>query len=72
MGLYALIFGKDKALLRAAHKGDLQAARAVGCKTAFIPRPMEYGSENIPDIEPDPEFDTTAEDFILLAEQMGA
>ena len=62
----------DELVMVAAHKNDLQAARAAGCKTAFIPRPLEYGPENIPDIEPDPEFDTTAKDFILLADQMGA
>jgi 2-haloacid dehalogenase len=61
----------DELVMVAAHENDLQAARSVGCKTAFIPRPLEYGSENIPDIEPDPDFDTTAKDFILLAEQMG-
>ena len=62
----------DELVMVAAHKNDLQAARAAGCKTAFIPRPMEYGAEKMPDIEPDPEFDITAKDFILLAEQMGA
>ncbi len=62
----------DELVMVAAHKNDLHAARAAGCKTAFIPRPLEFGSENVPDIEPDPEFDTTAKDFILLAEQLGA
>ena len=62
----------DELVMVAAHKNDLRAARAAGCKTAFIPRPLEYGPENIPDIEPDPEFDTTAKNFILLADQMGA
>ena len=62
----------DEIIMVAAHKSDLHAARAVGCRTAFIPRPLEYGSESAPDVEPDPEFDTTAKDFILLAEQLGA
>jgi len=62
----------DELVMVAAHKNDLQAARAAGCKTAFIPRPLEYGAEKMPDIEPDPEFDITAKDFILLAEQLGA
>jgi 2-haloacid dehalogenase len=62
----------DELVMVAAHKNDLHAARAAGCKTAFIPRPLEYGPENIPDIEPDPEFDIIAKNFILLADQMGA
>lgn len=62
----------DALLMVAAHKNDLLAARAAGCKTAFIPRPLEYGPENVPDIKPDPEFDITANDFNLLADQMGA
>ena len=62
----------DEMVMVAAHKSDLHAARAVGCKTAFIPRPLEYGSENTSEVEPDSEFDTTAKDFILLAEQLGA
>ena len=62
----------DELVMVAAHKNDLHAARAAGCKTAYIPRPLEYGPENIPDITPDPEFDITVKDFILLAEHMGA
>ena len=60
----------DEMVMVAAHKSDLHAARAVGCKTAFIPRPLEYGPESTPDVEPDLEFDTTAKNFILLAEQL--
>ena len=62
----------DELVMVAAHKNDLHAARAAGCKTAFIPRSLEYGPENIPDIEPHPAFDTTAKNFIRLADQMGA
>jgi 2-haloacid dehalogenase len=61
----------DELVMVAAHQNDLRAAKAAGCKTAFIPRPLEYGADNLPDIEPDPEFDFTAKDFVLLAEQMG-
>jgi 2-haloacid dehalogenase len=60
----------DEMIMVAADKSDLHAARAVGCKTAFIPRPLEYGPESTPDVEPDLEFDTTAKNFILLAEQL--
>lgn len=62
----------EELIMVAAHKGDLQAAHAAGCKTAFVPRPLEFGPDKVPDLEPDPEFDITAEDFNQLAEKLGA
>lgn len=59
-------------LMVAAHKNDLRAARGAGCKTAFTPRPFEFGPDNIPDCSPDPEFDWVAKDFLELAEMLGA
>ena len=56
----------------ACHKNDLRAARAAGLKTAFIPRPLEHGKENSPDLDPEPDFDINAEDFNVLAERLGA
>lgn len=66
----------EQALMVAAHPSDLRAARAVGLRTAYIPRPQEYGIEQAPDttpldrVAPD-EFDLVAEDFIALAAQLG-
>lgn len=37
--------------LVAAHHSDLAAARAVGLKTAYIARPMEYGGAPAPDAD---------------------
>ena len=62
----------EELVMVAAHKSDLQAANAAGLKTAFVPRPLEFGPDKIPDIEPDPEFDITADDFNQLAEKLGA
>jgi 2-haloacid dehalogenase len=56
----------------AAHQGDLRAARGVGLKTAFVPRPLEFGAERKPDLTPDPSFDIVAKDFNDLAQQLGA
>jgi 2-haloacid dehalogenase len=62
----------DQIMMVAAHKDDLRGAHAVGFRTAFVPRPLEYGSEGCPDLEPDPGFDVTARDFNDLAEKLGA
>lgn len=60
----------DRVMMVAAHKGDLHAARAAGMRTAYVPRPLEYGPDVERDLTPDPEFDIVAEDFIDLAEQL--
>lgn len=62
----------DELLMVAAHKNDLHAARAAGCKTAFTPRPLERGPDSMPDISPDPEFDVIADGFNELAVKLGA
>jgi 2-haloacid dehalogenase len=33
----------EQVMLAAAHNYDLQAAQDLGLRTAFIPRPQEYG-----------------------------
>ncbi len=58
-------------LMVAAHQNDLRAARAVGFKTAFVTRPLEYGPNNLPDLIPDLAFDLVATDFADLATQLG-
>jgi len=57
-------------LMVAAHKDDLHAARACGLKTAFVPRPKEYGPAVKPDVSRDPAFDIHARDFNDLARQL--
>jgi len=49
-----------------AHLYDLRAARAVGLKVAFVPRPSEV------DVTADPDFDVVATDFVDLARQLAA
>ena len=58
-------------MMVAAHQGDLRAAAAVGLKTAFVPRPLEFGPDRAPDPTPDPSFDIVTEDFRDLASQLG-
>ena len=58
-------------MLVAAHNGDLQAAGALGFRTAFVPRPTEYGPQQQTDLEAEHEFDVVGESFLDLAERLG-
>ena len=55
----------------ACHNFDLDAARAVGFKTAFVRRPDEWGAEGPPDPEPNPAHDIIVDDFPGLAKALG-
>jgi 2-haloacid dehalogenase len=59
-------------MMVAAHLGDLRAAKGVGLRTAFVPRPLEYGPGRTPDLNPDSSVDLMAKDFNDLASQLGA
>jgi 2-haloacid dehalogenase len=60
-------------MMVAAHLGDLRAAKALGLKTAFVVRPLEYGPTGKPDLKADASIaDLSATDFNDLATQMGA
>jgi 2-haloacid dehalogenase len=60
----------EEMMLVAAHKDDLDAARVLGCRTAFIERPFEFGPQNEIDIRPETRFDFHARDFDDLADQL--
>ena len=70
-GVELLGLEPQRVMMVAAHQSDLRAAAAVGLKTAFVPRPMEFGPGRAPDMTPDPSFDFVAEDFRDLASQLG-
>jgi len=57
----------DRVMMVAAHKSDLRGAQAAGMRTAYVPRPLEYGPDRAIDTAPDPAFDVTASDFLELA-----
>jgi 2-haloacid dehalogenase len=59
-------------MLVAAHPDDLRAARALGCRTAYVPRPLEFGPGAPVPVYETGEFDLVAADFIDLAHQLGA
>ncbi len=60
----------DQVMMVAAHPDDLHAAQECGLKTAYVPRPLEFGpgKETVP---PDPSFDLVASDFIELDGKLG-
>lgn len=58
----------ENILLVAAHNDDLNGARKAGMKTAFIPRPTEWGPGQTKDLKPEQEWDYTAPDVGQLAD----
>ncbi|MFZ6647219.1 haloacid dehalogenase type II [Undibacterium sp. TJN25] len=61
----------DQVMLVAAHQSDLDSARACGLKTAYIERPLEYGSSHPKDISPSPHNSFHASSLTDLAGQLG-
>jgi 2-haloacid dehalogenase len=57
-------------MMVAAHLRDLRAAKAAGLRTAFVARPLEYGPNGKPDLEPDASVDVSAKDFNDLAARL--
>lgn len=60
----------SEVMLCAAHNDDLKAARAQGFKTAFWPRPTEYGSAQTKDFKAEESWDLVATDIRDLADQL--
>jgi 2-haloacid dehalogenase len=58
-------------MLVAAHNGDLAAASAAGLRTAFVPRPQEYGPHQKADLEAERAWDVACASFTELAAAMG-
>ena len=58
-------------LMVAAHPTDLVAARRAGLRTAYVPRPAEYGPGGWMEPVGDAVFDTVAPDLNALADQLG-
>jgi 2-haloacid dehalogenase len=68
----ALGIEPGEAMMVAAHNGDLAAAAACGLRTAFVPRPREYGPGQRSDLHADGDVDVEAADFLALADALGA
>jgi 2-haloacid dehalogenase len=59
-------------LMVACHNFDLDAARGVGYRTAFVRRPHEWGPAGPPDPIPNPATDIVVDGFAELADCFGA
>ena len=57
----------EQVMLVAAHQNDLAAARECGLKTAYIERPMEFGSTQVKNVSPDSENTLHAKNIVELA-----
>jgi 2-haloacid dehalogenase len=62
----------SQVMMVAAHGGDLDAAKALGLKTAYIHRPLEYGSARQVTPPPVGRFDFSVKDLRELATALGA
>ena len=61
----------EQVMMVAAHVYDLRSARNNGLRTAYVPRPLEFGP-GVDAEPPDPAFDLVASDFVELADRLGA
>lgn len=66
----ALGLTPGEVMMCAAHNDDLLAARQCGLKTAFWPRPTEYGTEQSKDFAAEENWDVVATDIRDLASQL--
>jgi 2-haloacid dehalogenase len=60
----------EQVMMAAAHNYDLAAAKELGLRTAFIPRPMEHGPGQTSDLSAAQPWDVIAIDLIDLAEKV--
>jgi 2-haloacid dehalogenase len=60
----------EEVMMVAAHPNDLQAAHACGLRTAFVPRPLEFGARKEAASAIGEPFDLTARDFLELADKL--
>jgi 2-haloacid dehalogenase len=58
-------------MMVAAHAGDLQSAKELGLKTAYVHRPQEFGPARVPTPPEAGRFDYMAKSFVELASQLG-
>lgn len=58
-------------MMVAAHERDLQAARSLGLRTAFVHRPLEHGPGKSVELPSAGRYDFIAKDFLALADQLG-
>jgi 2-haloacid dehalogenase len=72
LALDYLAVSPNEVMMVACHKYDLKAAKSFGFKTAFVPRPLEFGPATKLDAAPEAYIDMYANDFGDLAVKLGA
>ena len=60
----------ERVMMVAAHPFDLKAAQAVGMRSSYVSRPLEFGSDNPFKDPPIEDFDVYATDFQNLADKL--
>lgn len=60
----------SEVMMVAAHNSDLAAAASNGLRTAFVPRPLEYGAGQTKELRPTQSWDVVAGDFLELADEL--
>lgn len=60
----------EEVMMVAAHHNDLAGARACGLRTAYVERPMEFGSTRAKDVSPDPENTLHQKSIVHLADSL--
>jgi len=61
----------EEIMMVAAHKWDIEGAKAAGLRTAFVERPLEKGPKGRADRLSDVNVDVGAHDFLELAKNLG-
>src|SRR6202140_1317866 len=61
----------EQVMMVAAHNNDLEAAKRLGLKTAFVARPTEYGPLQVRDFNAEGDWDIVAGDFNEIADRLG-
>lgn len=62
----------EQVMMVAAHERDLQAASNHGLRTAYVHRPLERGPTQSAPKQPAQNYDIVVNDFVDLAERLGA
>jgi len=60
----------EEVMMVAAHPSDLRAAAAEGLRTAYVPRPQEWGGDGADEPATEDRFDVVASDFVDLAARL--
>ncbi|HTO10128.1 MAG TPA: haloacid dehalogenase type II [Candidatus Binatia bacterium] len=61
----------DRVMMVAAHNYDLASARALGLRTAFVPRTLEYGPDQASDLVAEGKWDVVVDSVEELAAALG-